>query len=97
MKNSVDALYATFKIPLLLRDRRREEEIPNRVAACRSTFRWKPMLKERARRRLGIRERDQTVAKITDWGDAELLAKDPRRTSIIREGDDCGEQNPFAL
>jgi hypothetical protein len=97
MENPVDALNAAFKISLLLGDRRRKEEVSNGVAACRTTFCWKSMLEERARRRLGIRERDQTVAKITDWGDAELFAKDSRRASIIREGDDCGEQNALTL
>jgi len=97
MENSVDALNAAFKISLLLGDRRREQEVTHRVAACRSTFCWQSMLEERACRRLGIRKRDQTVAKITDWGDPKLLAKDPRRTPIVRERDDCGEQNALTL
>lgn len=93
----MDALNAAFKIPLLLGDRRGQEEVPNRVATCRSTFRWKAMLKKRTRRRFGIRECNQAVAKITDWWDAELFAENSGGTPIIRERDDCGECNPLPL
>jgi hypothetical protein len=50
MEDPMDALNATFKIPLLLGDRRCQEEVPYRVATCRSTFRWKAMLEKRSRR-----------------------------------------------
>jgi hypothetical protein len=50
MEDPMDALNAALKIPVLLSNRRCQEEVPNRVATCRSPFRWKAMLEERARR-----------------------------------------------
>jgi hypothetical protein len=50
MEDPMDSLYAAFKIPVLLGDRRCQEEVPNRVATCRPTFRWKAMLEKRTRR-----------------------------------------------
>jgi hypothetical protein len=46
----MDSLNAALKISLLLGDRGCQEEVPNRVATCRPTFRWKAMLEKRTRR-----------------------------------------------
>jgi hypothetical protein len=50
MEDAMHAFNAALKIPLLLGDRRCEEEVPYRVATCRSVLCWETMLEKRARR-----------------------------------------------
>jgi hypothetical protein len=50
MKDAMDAFNAALKIPLLLGDRRCQEEVPYRVTTCRSVLCWEAMLEKRARR-----------------------------------------------
>ncbi len=93
----MDALNAALKITLLLGDRRCQQEVPNRMPTCRSTFRREAMLEKRARRRFCICKGNQAISKITNRWDSELFAENPRGAPIITERDDCGECNSLSL